>query len=221
MNFPNWLVWIDKNLKWLFIPKLPLALIIIQVAGFFLVRYLPAYVEQLYLEPKAILEGQIWRIFTFIAIPLMNNFLVFFVLWFFYKVMDWLEKAWGSTLLTVYFLFAWLSTVLVSIFTVLASSLLEINIPTNFDNMKYIGCSFFFALVTLNPNKEVHLFFILPITFKWIAIFIAAVLFAVPLLLRSYEHLLYLSLLFANYLLFFGKGYWLYFKRELERRRRF
>jgi len=221
MNFPNWLVWIDKNLKWLFIPKLPLFLIIIQIAGFFLVKYLPVYAELLYLEPEAVLEGQVWRIFTFIATPLMNNFFVVFVLWFLYSIMIWLEKAWGSTLLTVYFLFAWFSTVLVSISTVLASSLLEIVIPTNFDNMKYIGCSFFFALVTLNPNKEIHLFFILPITFKWIAIFIAAVLLIVPLLLRSYVHLLYLSLLFANYLLFFGKGYWVYFKKELAQRRRF
>ncbi len=221
MNFPNWLVWIDKNLRWLSIPKLPLFLIIIQVLGFFLVMSKPAFAEQLYLDPKAVLGGEVWRIFTFISTPLMENFLVFFVLWFFYYVMVWLEEAWGSALLTIYFLFAWLGTVLVSISTALVSGFLEIDVPIKvFANMEYIGCSFFFALATLNPNKEIHLFFILPIAFKWIAIFIAVVLLLEPLLFHSYEHLLYLSLLFANYLIFFGKGYWLYFKKELERRRR-
>jgi len=220
MNFPNWLVWIDKNLRLLSIPKLPLLLVVMQLLGFFLVKSRPAFAELLYLNPKAVLDGEVWRIFTFLSIPLMKNFLILFVLWFFYNVMVWLEKAWGSILLTVYFLFAWLSTVLLSISAVLVSKLFDVGIPTNFDNMKYIGCSFFFALVTLKPNKEIHLFFILPITFKWIAIFMAVVLFAVPVLLSYYEDLLYLGLLFANYLLFFGKGYWLYFKKELERRRR-
>ncbi|MCL2284129.1 MAG: hypothetical protein FWC26_12505 [Fibromonadales bacterium] len=207
--FPNWLVWIDKNLKWLFIPKLPLFLVIIQALGFFLVMQKPAFEDKLSLDPVAVFQGDIWRIFTFVAIPLANNFLVFFVLWFFYYIMVWLEDVWGSTLLTVYFLFAWFSTVLVSI-------LLGIHIK----EFTYMECSFFFALATVAPNREIHIFFILPIAFKWIAVFIAAVLLVIPLFLGSYEQLLYLILLFANYLLFFGKDYWLLFKRELEKRKR-
>jgi hypothetical protein len=208
INFPNWLLWIDKNLKWLSIPKMPLLLTAIQVFGFFLVMAKPAFEERLVLNPGAVLNGEIWRIFTFIAIPLSSSFLVFFVLWFFYTIMYWLEEVWGSTLLTFYFLFAWLSTVLAS---------LLIGIPV--ETFAYMECSFFFALATLNPNREIHLFFILPIAFKWIAIFIAIVMLVVPLFLASYHRLLYLLLLFANYLLFFGKDYWLYLKRELDRRK--
>jgi hypothetical protein len=59
----------------------------------------------------------------------------------------------------------------------------------------------------------------LPIAFKWIAAFVALVLLAVPLFLGSYSKQLYITLLFANYLLFFGKDYWMLFKRELDRRR--
>ncbi len=209
INFPNWLIWVDKNLNWLSIPKLPLMLAAIQTFGFFLAMGKPAFVGRLVLLPEAVFHGEIWRIFTFIAIPLSNKFWVFFVLWLFYKVMFWLEQMWGSTLLTFYFFFAWFSTVLASLLT---------GIPV--ETFAYMGCSFLFALATLNPNREIHLFFILPIAFKWIAAFIAVVLLVVPLFLGSYQSLFYLILLFANYLLFFGKDYWLQLKRELDRRRK-
>ena len=206
VNFPNWLVRIDKNFKWLSIPKLPLLLTVVQTLGFFFTIKKPEFVSKLILDPNAVLQGDIWRIFTFIAIPLVGNFLVFFVLWFFYDVMIWLESAWGSTLLTVYFLFAWFNTVLASLLT-------GISIET----FVYMECSFFFALATLNPNKEIYLFFILPIAFKWIAAFIAAVLLVVPLFLGYPERQIYTILLFANYLIFFGKDYWLILKKEVNK----
>jgi len=208
VNLPNWLVRIDENLKWLSIPKLPLFLTITQVLGFFFAMKRPEFVSRLVLDPNAVLQGEVWRIFTFIAIPLVDNFLVFFVLWFFYDVMVWLESAWGSTLLTVYFLFAWFNTVLASLLT---------GIPI--ETFAYMECSFFFALATLNPNREIHLFFILPIAFKWIAVFIAAVLLVVPLFLGYPERQIYMILLFANYLIFFGKDYWLKLKKELDKRK--
>jgi len=206
VNFPSWLVRIDENFKWLSIPKLPLFLTIIQTLGFFFAREKPEFVSRLILDPSAVLQGDIWRIFTFIAIPLADNFLVFFVLWFFYDVMIWLESAWGSTLLTVYFLFAWLNTVLASLLT---------GIPI--ETFAYMECSFFFALATLNPNKEIYLFFILPVAFKWIAAFIAAVLLVVPLFLGYPKRQIYTILLFANYLIFFGKDYWLILKKEVNK----
>jgi hypothetical protein len=209
INFPNWLLWIDKNLEGVSIPKLPLLLTIIQVLGFILAMGNRSFIERLILYPDSVFQGEIWRIFTFIAIPLASNFLVFFVLWFFYDVMVWLENAWGSTYLTVYFLIAWLSTVLAA---------LLIRIPV--ETFGYMECSFFFALATLKPNKEIHLFFILPIAFKWIAAFIAVVLLVVPLFLGSYDQQLYVILLFANYMLFFGKDYWLRFKKELDKRKK-
>jgi len=208
ITLPSWLSRMDKDLKWLSIPKLPLLLAIIQVFGFILVMRKPDFAQRLYLIPEAVLQGEIWRIFTFIAIPLSNNFLVFFVLWFFYYVMTSLESAWGSTLLTIYFLIAWISTV---------SAALLVRIPV--ETFAYMEFSFFFALATLNPNRTIYLFFILPLAFKWIAIFTAIVLFFVPLFLGSFEKQIYIILLFINYLIFFGKDYWLRLKSELDKRK--
>jgi len=215
VNLPEWLVRIDNNFKGLSIPKLPLFLTTIQVLGFFLVYTKPQFVVKLVLNPSAVLHGEIWRIFTFIANPLIQSRSIvfvlgfFFLLWFFYDVMVWLESAWGSTLLTVYFLFAWFSTVLASLVT---------RIPI--DNFFHMGSSFFFALATLNPNRQLHLFFILPIAFKWIAVFLAVALFVVPLFLGYPERIIYMILLFANYLIFFGKDYWLMLKKELDKRKK-
>jgi hypothetical protein len=206
--FPDWLTWIDKNLKWLSIPKLPLILTLIQAFGFILVTTRLGFVDKLILKPSAVLQGEVWRIFTFMAIPLINNFLIFLVLWFLYHVMLALEEAWGSTLFTVYFLLAWLCSVLAALLT---------GVPVEtFINIKF---SFFFALATLNPNRTIYLFFILPIAFKWLAVFIAVVLLCVPFFLGSPSQQLYIILLFANYLTFFGKDFWLRFKKELDKRK--
>jgi hypothetical protein len=209
MNFPNWLIWIDKNLKLLSIPKLPLTLTLLQALGFVLVKMRPNFKELLIIDPSKIFQGEVWRIFTFLAVPLTESIWVIFVLWFIYNVLRWLEAAWGSTFLTVYFLLAWFSAILVSMLT---------GIPIR--TFTYMELSFFFALATLQPNKEIYLFFILPIAFKWIAVFMAAAVFIIPLFLSSYEGLFYLSLFFANYLLFFGKHYYLLLKKELEKRRK-
>ena len=115
ITLPNWLSRMDKDFKWLSIPKLPLLLVIIQILGFVLVMGKPEFEQRLVLNPDMVLQGEIWRIFTFVAIPLSHNFLMFFVLWFFYFVMTSLESAWDSTLLTIYFLITWISIVLAAL----------------------------------------------------------------------------------------------------------
>jgi len=210
ITFPNWLVWIDENFKWLSIPKLPLVLTIIQALGFLLdwVKPFGFYIDLLALHPYLVFKGEIWRIFTFIAIPLPNNLLVILVLWFFYDFMVLLEESWGSMFLTVYFMIAWLGTIFAAFLT-----------GVSVETFAYMECSFVFALATINPNKELHLFFILPIAFKWIAFFIAGILLVVPWFLNSYSQLIYVILLFANYLLFFGKDYWIRLRKELDKKK--
>jgi hypothetical protein len=215
ISLPNWLLWIDKNLNWLSIPKLPLLLTVIQVLGFLLIKWKPEFLFKITLVPGAVLQGEIWRVFTFIVVPFArttpfapNFLLVLAVLWFLYYVMVNLEKIWGATLFTVYFLIVWFCSVL-------ASLLIGTTI-----NFVYMEISFFFALATLSPNNIIHLFFILPIAYKWIAAFIALVLFVVPLFLGDFSQQLYIILVFANYMIFFGKDYWLRFKRELDKRKK-
>jgi hypothetical protein len=210
ISFPNWLLWIDKNLGWLSIPKLPLLLTAIQVLGFALSKWKPELISRLVLDQKAVLQGEVWRIVTFIATPFHNNvLLVLSVLGFLCYLMIKLEKIWGAALFAIYFLLAWFCSVLAALF-----------IGMTIETFVYMEISFFFALATLTPNNIIHLFFILPIAYKWIAAFIAIVLFTVPLFLGDSSLLLYVFLLSANYIIFFGKDYWLRFKRELDKRKK-
>jgi hypothetical protein len=210
ISLPNWLLWVDKNLNWLSIPKLPLLLTVIQVLVFALVKAKPEFLLKLNLVPGAVLQGEIWRVLTFIAAPFAGNFiLVLVVLCFLYYIMVNLEKIWGTTLFTVYFLIAWFCSVLAALL-----------IGTTIETFVYMEISFFFALATLTPNNIIHLFFILPIAYKWIASFMPLVLFVVPLFLGDFSQQLYIFLLFANYLIFFGKDYWLRFKGELDKRKK-
>lgn len=83
VNLPNWLVWTDNNLKWLSIPRLPLLLTIIQAVGFLLIMWKLVDRNWLILFPDKVFQGEVWRIFTFISIPMMDNYLVIILLWFF------------------------------------------------------------------------------------------------------------------------------------------
>jgi hypothetical protein len=216
ISLPNWLLWVDKNLTWLSIPKLPLLLTVIQALAFLLIKGKPELLLNLTLVPGAVLQGEFWRVFTFIVAPFArttpfvpNFLLVLVVLCFLYYIMVNLEKIWGTTLFTVYFLIAWFCSVLAAIL-----------IGTTIETFVYMEISFFFALATLTPNNIIHLFFILPIAYKWIAVFIALVLLVVPLFLGDISQQLYITLVFANYIIFFGKDYWLRFKSELDKRKK-
>lgn len=205
---PRWIKWLEKRFEWISIPRLGLYLVVLQAMGFLLVAGKPEFVGQLVLDPQAVFAGEIWRVVTFLAIPMSNSFLVIFVLWFLYYVMNSLERAWGAFRLTLYFLIAWIGAVLCSL-------LLGIPIET----FILIETSFFFALATLIPDFEILLFFILPIKIKWIAIFTAIIMIAIPLAFGSWAQRLYLLVACANYLAFFGPGFYLYLKQEMRRRR--
>jgi hypothetical protein len=208
IQMPRWIEWLEKRFEWASIPNLGIFLVALQAMGFLLVSGKPEFVGQLVLDPAAVFSGQIWRVVTFLAIPMSDSFMVIFVLWFLYYVLSSLERAWGSFRLTLYFLIAWAGAVMSS---------LVLGIPV--DTFILIESSFFFALATLIPEYEILLFFILPIKIKWIALFTAAIMLAVPLVFGTWSQRLYLLVACANYLLFFGPGFYRFMRMEMRRRR--
>ena len=104
---PRWIEWLEKKIEWISIPNLAIFLVVLQAMGFLLVQGKPEFIGQLVLDPQAVYMGQIWRIVTFLAIPMSDSFMVIFVLWFLYYVLSSLERAWGAFRLTLYFLIAW------------------------------------------------------------------------------------------------------------------
>ncbi len=148
-----------------------------------------------YFDRNLILSGQFWRIVTFLFVPTGGNiFLVAISLYFYYFIANVLEREWGSTKFTVYYLSGVILNILVGFLV-------------GYTNIFYINMALFFAFATLYPNMQVLLFFILPIKIKWLAWFDAAffVYEMLGYLFQGYPQMALLPLIaILNYLLFFA-----------------
>ena len=125
------------------------------------------------MDASSILQGQLWRIFTFVLIPTGNGpFSVLLSLFFYFWLGEAMERLWGSTKFTVYYAGGMLLSVLASI---LALFLDGFAFPLY--GAGYVNAALFFAFALTYPEMVVRLFYIIPIKMKWLAI-VEAVLYA-------------------------------------------
>ena len=179
------------------------------------------------LDIGKILQGQIWRLFTFVLAPVgisQSAFLgiIFFAIkvYIFLMFGRFLEQAWGTFRFNLYFfsgiLFNILGGVIIYVFTGQGS----------YVGLEYIYQSMFFAFALLNPNMQFLLYFVIPIKVKWLAIVDGV--FIIFLLLQSLmagQYYVAAAILaaFSNFLIFFFVNR--DFKRlspgQVKRRRKF
>jgi hypothetical protein len=106
-------------------------IVILQVAGYFFVRGRPDFADRLVLDPAAVLDGELWRLVTFIAIPLSDSFLMFFILWFLYYIFKTLRSEWGDFKFSLYFFLAWFGAVLGAfLFNARVENLFSLKVPS-------------------------------------------------------------------------------------------
>lgn len=145
---------------------------------------------------SAILQGQVWRLVTFIFVPASSHNIFFFLvtLYFYYFIGNALENEWGANKFTIFYLFGVILNIAVGFLVGTAS-------------MFYVNMSMFFAFATLFPNLQVLFFFIIPMKVKWLAWFDAAFFAYQILRLLLAGHFLYALIpivAILNYLLFFA-----------------
>lgn len=112
----------------------------------------------LYFNKELILQGQVWRLITFVFVP--NSDSLFFLaisLYFYWLIGNTLEMEWGSFRFDMYYL--------VGVLGAIGSGFI-----TGYATNEYINMSLFLAFAILNPNHQVLLFFFIPIKMKWLAI---------------------------------------------------
>ena len=145
---------------------------------------------------SAILSGQIWRLVTFIFVPMGSSNIFFFAitLYFYYFIGNALEREWGSNKFTIFYFFGVLLNILIGFLVGGAS-------------MYYVNMSMFFAFATLYPDLQFLLFFIIPVKAKWLA-WIDAAYFAIAVvryLVAGYFLMALIPIVaILNYLLFFA-----------------
>ncbi len=193
LESPKWLGFLERYLRWLAIPNLAIILVTLQVLGFLLVTTDPIWLDRLALYPGQVLQGEYWRLITFLSLPLtLNPFWVIFGLWFLYFILDTIEREWGAFKTTFY--------VLVSIVLTIAVSF-ALDLPVL--EVTDLQSTLFLAAAALFPEFEVRLFFIIPVKMRWLGWLTLTFLF-VRLFQSSWDGRFYLLAIYSNYCLFFG-----------------
>ncbi|MEA5050317.1 MAG: hypothetical protein VB021_02455 [Oscillospiraceae bacterium] len=110
------------------------------------------------LSRSLVLQGQVWRLITFVFIPPDSGvFTMLIMMYFYYMIGGALENEWGSFLFDIYYLIGVVCTVIAGM------------IVGHGTNM-FLNLSLFFAFAILYPDFQVMLFFILPIKMKYLAV---------------------------------------------------
>lgn len=190
---PRWLRFLSKYLSWIALPGISLIFVTVQVLGFFLVMTDPVWMERLALIPSLALQGEPWRVITFLALPLsMSPIWIIFSLWFLYSILNSIESEWGAFKTTFYVLVSIVLTVIFSLTT--GHPVIQVS--------DFVS-TLFLAAAALFPNQEIRIYLAFPIKMKFLG-WLTLGFVALRLIQGSAMERLFLLTIYSNYLLFFG-----------------
>jgi hypothetical protein len=200
---------LERHLSRFAIPHLIRYVVALNALVFILVSLDPKYISALVLDRDAILQGQIWRLVSWIFIPeTLSPIWVIFYLMIVWWTGDLLESNWGVFRLNAYYF--------LGMFFCVASALI---FGASGGNM-FLNLSLFLAVATLAPNLEILFLLIIPLKLKWVALLSllwpAYILVTGPLPVK-----MIVVMCLGNYLIFFGPSFirQLREKRVTDRRR--
>ena len=139
------------------------------------------------------LQGEVWRIFTFVLLPPQpgqSPIWVLLSLFILYRIGGSLEQTWGKTRFTLY--------VILGIIGAIISGFI-----TGFGVNTYVYLSFILAFCYMFGNATFLLFFVLPVKAKWIAVFIWAG-FAWAFIWGNFVSRVAIIFSLINFFIFFG-----------------
>ena len=157
-----------------------------------------------------ICRGQIWRLVTFLFIPVVGNpFLALLSFYFYYWMGNLLEQYWGTVQFNLYILIGWFFTALFGVLMGVFGRGIYSYTTALAMSGHYIYLSMFFAVATLFPNMEVLLFMILPVKMKWLAL-VDVGLFVYDMVNGSFLFPVNMlpAVAMLNYLVFFAVELW-------------
>lgn len=155
-------------------------------------------------DRAAILEGQVWRLITFLMLPDTDSPIwIVFSIYFYYFIGKATENEWGSHNLTMYFLLG-------------AVLLIISGFVTGYTGASYLYFSLFLVFAHLDPHHQFMMFMVIPIEARWMALI--DVIFMVSGFLKAFilypivpnlafAHQLSVIVAFLVYGIFFGKDH--------------
>ena len=151
-----------------------------------------SFISKLTLVPSLVKEGEVWRLVTFLFIP-MNTSPIFLLitLYFYYLIGSALEREWGSFRFNVYYLIGVLGTIAAAF-------------VVGYGESSLLHLSLIFAFAYLYPNFQLLIFFFFPVKIKYMAI-VYALFLVLRILLSPITGLITVVSSVLNFILFFGK----------------
>jgi hypothetical protein len=183
---------LERHLARFAIPRLIRYVVVLNGLVFILLTLDPKYVSALVLDREAILQGQVWRLVSWIFIPdTLSPIWVIFYLMVVWWTGDLLEATWGAFRLNAYYF--------LGMFFCVASALI---FGASGGNM-FLNLSLFLAVATLAPNLEILFLLVIPLKLKWVAL-ISLLWPAYILITGSLPVKMIVIMCLGNYLIFFG-----------------
>ena len=161
----NWLNRLERKYGRFGIPNLTNILVAGQVLVFAVELFVNSAITLwLGLSRFLLLQGQVWRVLTFVFIPFSGGSILSVVLgiYFTWFIGTALEREWGDFRYTVYFLLGMAGTVLACLLTGVAAS------------TYCLSLSLLLAFAMLYPEVQILLFFVIPIRVKYFGLLAAA-----------------------------------------------
>jgi hypothetical protein len=189
------------------VPNLTLILILGQVF-LYLARYVAPgaangdVLEKVRLIPAEVLNGQVWRVVTFLFDPPITNPIFAFFFWYmFYFMGTTLEANWGTFRYNLFLLVGYVACVAAAFISHYATGN---GIPAN---NGFLYGTVFLAFARLYPDFVLYLMFILPVKIKWLA-WLQWIIYGLSFLSGDWMIRGMIAASVANYMLFFGRDIW-------------
>jgi membrane associated rhomboid family serine protease len=181
------------------IPNVTAYLLAFQGTCMMLAWVRPDFVETLLLDPVKVMQGEWWRVVTFLFMPpTLSPLWALFVMYFYWMMGTALEANWGTAR---YNLFLWIA-VIMSVGGAFVP--MALGLPAGVGTNAYLLGSVFLAFAFLYPDFVVHIFFILPVRIKWLAL-LTWLGYGVAFLIGDWMAKALVIAAVANFLLFFWR----------------
>ena len=197
------------------IPNLTLILIGGFVLGYLIEIISPEALSIIALDPIKVMQGQVYRLLTWVIIPPYGaSIFVIITLMFYFYVGRTLENTWGDFRYTVYILAGILFTDLGIMLTYLVMFFTGqqdlINLYSDYGlygaSTYYLCMSMFLAYAFMFPDMQVLMYFIIPIKVKWLGYLDIAYLIVEVLrfgLMKYYTGMITVIMSVLNFILFY------------------
>lgn len=186
--------WLERRIARFAIPNLTLLLIISQLLTYAACQADPRMREKFLLIPAKVLDGEIYRLFSFLAMPPFDSAIWAFFFWYlFYLMGRALETYWGTPRFNLFLLIGYVATV--------SGSFL---VPDQAVGNGFLQGTVFLAFAYLNPTFTLYILFVFPVQIRWLA-YLTWILYLIRFSFGTYGDRIAVAASVMNYMFFFGR----------------